>query len=112
MRCSAIGQAVELCWKEVSSHFPYVVLDAYVIMPNHIHGILLLTDAEAGRARPLPVIVGSFKSAASRRVGRAIWQRSYWDHVIRNENELNCMRHYIEDNPLRWPTDPENPAKV
>jgi len=45
--------------------------------------------------------VGSFKSAASRRVGSAIWQRRYWERIIRNENELNSIRHYIDDNPLR-----------
>lgn len=85
-------------------------LDAFVTMPNHIHGILMLTDTvKAGHARPLPTIIGGFKSAVSRRVGSAVWQRSYWDRVIRNQNELNFIRHYIDENPLCWPSDQENP---
>jgi hypothetical protein len=58
-------------------------------MPNHLHGILLLGDELAGHARPLPVIVGSFKSAVSRLAGFPVWQRSYWDRIIRSEAELN-----------------------
>ncbi len=59
-----------------------------------------------GHARPLHVVVGSFKSAVSRRLG-AVWQRSYWERVVRSGEELDQIRGYIEDNPLRWPVDPE-----
>jgi len=107
MRRNKIGGIVMSCWNEIPSHFPYVALDAFVVMPNHIHGILLFTDVVAGHARPLPVVIGSFKSAVSKRIGTSIWQRSYWDRIIRNEEERNLTRHYVEDNPLRWPTDKE-----
>jgi hypothetical protein len=56
------------------------------------------------------VIVGSFKSAASRLIGADIWQRNYWEHIIRSNRELDSIRDYIEDNPLRWLADPENLA--
>jgi putative transposase len=72
--------------------------------------MLRLPTVEAGHARPLPIVVGSFKSAVSKQLGTPIWQRSYWDRMIRGEVELDQIRNYIEDNPLRWPVDPENPA--
>jgi putative transposase len=56
--------------------------------------------------RPLSTIVGSFKSAVTKQLGRPIWQRSYWDRIIRGDAELHTIRAYIEDNPLRWPVDP------
>jgi len=107
MRCNELGRIVTYCWNEIPNHFPYVAPDVFVVMPNHIHGILRFTDVGAGHARPLPVIIGSFKSAVSKRIGTPIWQRSYWDRIIRNEEELNLTRHYVEDNPLPWPTDKE-----
>ncbi|MEK7404920.1 MAG: hypothetical protein AAB225_07405 [Acidobacteriota bacterium] len=78
-------------------------------MPNHLHGILLFTDVGAGHARPLPVVVGAFKAAVSKRVGHGVWQRNYYEHIVRNEAELNRIRHYTEDNPGNWLADPENP---
>ncbi|MCK4231825.1 transposase, partial [candidate division WOR-3 bacterium] len=69
------------------------------------------------KPRSLGSIVGSFKSAVTRRVNRmqashgaTFWQRNYYEHVIRNEKELNLIRQYIMDNPLKWETDRENPA--
>ncbi|MFB3779059.1 MAG: hypothetical protein ACE141_15685 [Bryobacteraceae bacterium] len=63
IRSSLIGVAVASCWEEIPRHFDNVVLDAFALMPNHLHGILILTDpVGAGHARPLPTIVGSFKS--------------------------------------------------
>jgi putative transposase len=66
-------------------------------MPNHLHGILLLG---------VPVIVGSFKSEVSRLAGFPVWQRSYWDRIIRSEAELNQARRYTGENPSRWSIDP------
>jgi REP element-mobilizing transposase RayT len=106
MRLSQIGSVVVSSWGEIPKHFPNVTPDEFVVMPNHLHGILLLGDVEAGHARLLPVIVGSFKSAVSRLAGFPIWQRSYWDRIIRSEAELNQARRYIEENPFRWSTDP------
>lgn len=108
LRLNRFGQIVERCWLEIPTHFPTVDLDAFVVMPNHIHGILWLS--RAGHAPPLHRVVGSFKSAASRAAGQALWQRSFYDRVIRNDEELRALREYVEENPLRWALDLENPA--
>ena len=106
MKPSRVGRIVEGCWAAIPDHFPIVRLDAFVVMPNHVHGIVWLP--RAGHAPPLPLLIGSFKSAASREAGRRLWQRSYYDRVIRNEAELRLLREYVADNPLRWTLDEEN----
>jgi len=72
-------------------------------MPNHIHGILVFGEARAGHARPLPVVIGSFKSAVSREMGFPVWQRGYYDHIVRSPAEWAEINAYIEANPARWP---------
>jgi putative transposase len=91
-----------------SGPFPAVGLDAFVVMPNHVHGIVWLPGA--GHAPPLPVVIGSFKSAVSRLEGGPLWQRSFYDRVIRSDIELRALRQYVTDNLLRWALDRENPA--
>jgi putative transposase len=83
-------------------------------MPNHIH-VLVQLDERARQASPLRVVVGGFKSGSAREInlargtpGRAVWQRGYFDHVIRDEDDLMRAREYIETNPIRWALDPEN----
>jgi REP element-mobilizing transposase RayT len=102
MRCNYVGEVVADCLSAIPQHEPSVTLDAFVVMPNHLHGIVVLGEGRAGQVRPLPVIIGSFKAAAGRRLGFAVWQRSYWDRIIRSEREWNELRHYIDDNPARW----------
>ena len=82
---TSAGAVVASCWTEIPAHFP-VELDAFVVMPNHVHGILFL--AGAGHAPPLQTVVGSFKSAAARGVNRRrgspsrpVWQRGFYDRV-------------------------------
>jgi putative transposase len=79
-RCilSEVSDIVTAYWNEIPSHFPHVALDAFVVMPNHLHGILVLEDVGVGKARPISVVIGAFKAAVSRRLGKAIWQRNYW----------------------------------
>jgi len=77
MRLSAIGFCVQHCWNAIPEHFSNVDLDAFVIMPNHIHGILVINEPRAGHARPLHTVVGAFKAAVSRELGFAVWQRGY-----------------------------------
>jgi len=108
MVSNEMAQAVTSFWNAIPDHFPYVTLDAFIIMPNHLHWILLFEEpVGAWHARPLPVVIGSFKSAVSRLVGSNIWQRSYWERVLRNQDELNSARHYIDDNPFYWTKDKE-----
>jgi REP element-mobilizing transposase RayT len=133
MRLNDAGEIAVSVWREISEHFPSVATDEFVVMPNHIHGILVVADASvrATHASPLPAlrgrasgpsqrsigaIVGSFKSAAAKRinesrgtVGVSVWQRNYYEHVIRGDDALNRVRQYIIDNPAQWAMDRENP---
>lgn len=107
MLLGPLGRVVQEAWKAIPDHYPTVALDVFVVMPNHLHGIVWL--ARAGHAPPLPVVIASFKAAASRAAGEALWQRSFHDRVVRNESELQAFRRYIAENPLRWAMDRENP---
>lgn len=125
MRLNSAGEIVKACWEQLSHHYPHVQLDAFVVMPNHVHGIIILTDYDMPGAglRPAPTkrhelseIVRAFKSFSSRRInelrntpGVEIWQRNYYDHIIRNEKSLSLIRLYIRTNPLMWIHDPDNP---
>ncbi len=127
---SVPGEVVCTVWKDLPNHCPDVELDAFLVMPNHVHGILALhgrgtacrAPTEAfGRpvAGSIPTIVRSFKSSAAREINRlrgtpgaAVWQRGYFEHIIRTPNDLDRLRRYIESNPLRWALDRENPANT
>jgi REP element-mobilizing transposase RayT len=100
MSCNLLGELVHSCWLDIPLHFPHVTLDAFVVMPDHLHGVLLFADVGAGYIPPLHVVVGTFKAAVSRNAGINIWQRNYYEHIVRNEGELNRIRHYIDDNLL------------
>lgn len=91
-------------------------LDAFVVMPNHVHGIVLIVgdshQSHSPRANSLGAIVGGFKSAVARRINSlpdksdaVLWQRSYHDVIIRNEPMLDMLRQYILTNPGRWAED-------
>ncbi|MBI2680581.1 MAG: transposase [Candidatus Solibacter usitatus] len=103
------------CWNALPDHYKNLTLDAFVVMPSHIHGILIL-DVRAGfkPAHALPEIVRALKTFSARRInamratpGQPVWQRNYFERIIRNEKELNETRHYIDDNPAHWDKDPE-----
>lgn len=100
-----------------------IKIDSYVIMPNHIHVIIFIVGANGNlpvisnkkrvnchsplqmRPRSLSTFMVGFKSSVSRKLGYSIWQRNYYDHIIRNEHELNTYRKYIQDNPSKWKED-------
>ena len=130
MRPNDFGDVVAASWNDIPEHHPQVALDEFVVMPNHVHGILLLVDNRSapgnvvqGRSSgpasgSLGAVVGSFKSAVTRGINRLrgcpsvpVWQRSYHDRIIRNDDELRRIRTYIRENPLRWALDPENPDR-
>jgi putative transposase len=141
------GQAIEAVWSELPRHYGVLETDAFIVMPNHVHGIIILHRAEdkfaligAGSPRPvlpsgspgikkgavtapLPVTLGKavafFKyettkrlNAANRTPGAHLWQRNYYEHVIRDGDSLDRIRRYIADNPARWAFDRENPYAV
>jgi REP element-mobilizing transposase RayT len=103
-----LGRHVQACWYAIPEHCGGVDVDRFVVMPNHVHGIVWLSGAR--HASPLRVVIGSFKAAASRLAGRPLWQRSFHDRVIRDDGELEALRRYVAENPLRWALDRENPA--
>ncbi len=135
MRLNACGQLVAQAWSWLSQRYRYVELDAWVVMPNHLHGILIITDVDAANCRgdsriaPTPDapvrrkslgrLIGAFKTVSSKHInalrdtcGAHVWQRGYYDRVVRNERELQAIRQYIRQNPAHWPDDPENPSQL
>jgi REP-associated tyrosine transposase len=123
------GRMVAEMWKRTPERFPEVVLDEFVVMPNHFHAIFQLVGAPLVGAlpgagtRPAPTvgdIVGAFKSLTANqnlraveefswhRMPKKLWQRNYFERILRNQRELEATRAYIRENPARWDTDPEN----
>jgi len=130
MRLNELGQVVEMEWLKTAEIRDNVELDEFVVMPNHIHGIIVITESCVGatsrsplRNGPAPksigAIVAGFKSAATKRINELcgiprapVWQRNYYEHVIRNEDDLNEIREYILSNPVKWELDSENPKTM
>jgi len=115
MNLNELGIIVQKCWNDIPNHFPEVELDYSVIMPNHIHGIIIINPTvETGHApslqKHLPSlsnIIGSFKSAVTKSAyekgySSFAWQPRFYDRIVRNEKELASIRIYIELNPLKW----------
>ena len=96
--------------KDISRHFPGVGVDEYVVMPNHVHMILVFPQEQCD----LSAVVGSYKSYVSKMFhvehpGVTLWQRSFYDHIIRDENAYCEIKRYIQENPLKWDLDEYNP---
>ena len=174
MQLNDAGKMVDQIWREIPDHYPGTDIDEHTVMPNHLHGIIILNDTlvgappcgrpemnaeignqeqiqaqgpahqeqgqaqgpahqEQGQAQgPAPTgtrlklgdVVGKFESYTMhlyiqgvRNKGwkpfhKKLWQRNYYDHIIRNEKELNRIRDYIINNPLKWEFDRENPKNI
>jgi REP-associated tyrosine transposase len=138
MRRSKRGAIAEACWHRIPEHFSRVELGAFVVMPNHVHGILIFHDREAADSPPvgarhvvplpgtrrfgmpqpgsLSTVIQQYKAsvtrdARSRFGGRSpIWERNYYEHVIRDEADWDRLHRTIEANPMRWDEDEENPT--
>jgi putative transposase len=142
MKLSPIGEIAQSSWLEIPQHFKNVTLDISQVMPNHVHGILILHEKPPalvrveyiqpirGKARPetknefqhvVPKSVGSivrsFKAAVTRICRRRgpsefAWQRDFYDHVIRDGKDLDRIRRYIIDNPANWANDDDHPKNM
>ncbi len=151
MVLSEAGKMAARWWNETENKFPHLVLDEFVLMPNHIHSIVAIVGADlcvrpqreerlsdeyplgelqrqeknhqgGHTGPPLQEIIQWFKTMTTNeyinevKSGRfplfkkRIWQRSFYDHVICNDDDLNSIREYIRNNPLQWALDEENPA--
>ena len=119
---SDIGKIAKQYWKEIPDHFNNIILEEYTIMPNHIHGIIIIqNNVETGHAPSLQIknkhtlgnIIGSFKSASANEIHRKdhnfSWQSRFYDHIVRETQSLNKIRWYIQNNHLKWDEDEENP---
>ena len=152
MRFNEEGECVEACWNDIRPHFRDVELDAFVVMPNHVHGILIFFDF-VGAGSPCPSVerevpappfqtptdhdaesrMGAVTAPLRRTLGRVIayfkyestkginrlratsgarvWQRNYYEHIIRDEDDMNRIREYILTHPILWDQDDYNPAR-
>lgn len=122
------GRMIEKIWLELPDYYQNVETDAFVVMPNHFHGIVVLKNVGAGpRACPesqmtLPDIVHRFKSLTTTQYRKGVksqnwepfmgklWQRNYYEHIVRNSDDLNRIREYIQNNPHNWISDDNNPT--
>lgn len=113
---SPIGEIVEYTWLELVKRFPNIKLDECVIMPNHFHGIIILLE-QIENPITLGEIVRVFKAVSKRRVALAdsnsnfMWQRNYYERVIRDESDLTSIREYINNNVYHWLEDDYHPNK-
>ncbi len=101
---SSLGNIAYQELTELPKHHPEVLLEKYVVMPNHIHAIIQLDSAVQQRLT-IPQLIGLYKAAVSRRAGKAIWQRSFYEHTIRNQAEYDEIWTYIDNNPMKWELD-------
>ncbi|SNB74035.1 transposase [Thermoflexus hugenholtzii] len=137
MRLNECGEIVRAEWLQTAIVRPYVVLhpDEFVVMPNHVHGIIWIIDTNVGATRrvaptittnpprgpdagSIGAIIGQFKSITAKRInslrgtpGAPVWQRNDYEHIIRTDKALARICAYIRSNPQRWPDDPENPFR-
>jgi REP element-mobilizing transposase RayT len=115
------GEIVQNCWLEIPEHFEHIFIDEFIVMPNHIHGIIIVDENPAvvgnrhacslfnqRQYQKIPVIIGSFKSSVTHKINQMQneflfqWQKSYYDHIVRNEKSLYDIRRYIIENPILW----------
>ena len=120
MILSNFGRIAEECWIEIPVHFENATLDEFIVMPNHVHGILNIVGNAYMRSLPnrtkmlLSSIVQQYKSSVTRKIryssnhSRFQWQKSFYDHIIRTEGNFNKIREYNSYNPLKWEADIEN----
>jgi REP element-mobilizing transposase RayT len=103
-----IGKTVENKIVDISRHYENVYIDTFIIMPNHIHLLLRIERDESDPTPSLPVIgriIQQFKAAASKESGFSIWQKAFYEHIIRTEKEYDAIWNYIENNPIKWVFD-------
>ena len=128
MMLNDFGQIVSEKWQWLETQYEYVELGAWIIMPNHHHGILVIHDGRGGsrsaptppiKTKPLGGLIGAFKTVSTKHInllrnmeGQVVWQRNYYEHIIRNEREMDRISRYIESNPSQWTDDDENPNRI
>jgi REP element-mobilizing transposase RayT len=126
MRPNAAGEMIRTWWTKLPEKFPEVAIDAHVVMPNHFHGIVIMQSHADGRphgaAPTLGTAIDWFETMTTnayirgvrergwRRFERRLWQRNYYEHIVRTEEEFGATSEHIDRNPASWASDRENPA--
>ena len=133
MCLNTAGEIARNSWAEIPLHFQHIEIDEFSVMPNHIHGILIIGESMVGSAYMrshqrnafmhslqdrtkmlLSKVIQQYKASVTRKINLLEsshhfgWQKSFYDHVIRNDESLNNLRQYIANNPLKWELDIEN----
>ncbi|MGR3310202.1 MAG: transposase [Candidatus Brocadiales bacterium] len=128
---SQMGKIASEFWNNLHEYYGNIALDQFIVMPNHVHGIIMINDNTVGAIHELPLqrnerrrmlipkVIGFFKMNTAKQIniirntsGIQVWQRNYYEHIIRNEDKLNRIRKYIINNPLQWQFDKENPERI
>jgi REP element-mobilizing transposase RayT len=132
MQLNELGSIAEVEWRRTKELRKNVELDYFIIMPNHIHGILIINDGVETRGRvslqtdsqfgkpvrnSLSTIINQYKGTVARRIHSELktefyWQKGFYDRIIRNEKELYCIRNYIDQNPFRWGIEEEGDENI
>jgi REP element-mobilizing transposase RayT len=143
LQLNLAGEMIATAWEALPTRFPNIELDEWIVMPNHLHGIVMITDSNVGAplvgaqspdnstiwagtspAPTLGAVIGAFKSMTTneyirgvRELGwspfiKRLWQRNYYEHIIRNDHELGATRDYIFNNPLQWALDHDNLVNI
>ena len=117
MRRSDVGDIVATCWQWLPTQYPHVTLDEWMVMPDHFHALMILGDgpppavhgaptAVDAKRKPLGQLIGAFKTVSTKRVNRErnkrgtlLWQRDFWDRVVRRSESMEPLRRYIRNNP-------------
>jgi putative transposase len=109
VKLSEIGKIVSDCWFDLPNHYPNIILDEFIVMPNHVHGIIRIEKRpEITINHGIPEFIRAFKSFSSRRINElnmtisGIWQPRFYDRIIRSDNELNRIKLYIKNNPTKF----------
>ena len=105
IRLSKEGIIADQAIRAIPEHYPAVKLEKYVVMPNHIHILLRLENAEGTSPISVSTVVQQLKGYVSKQIGRPIWQKLYYDHVVRDMDDFAVKWRYIENNPYRWAED-------
>jgi REP element-mobilizing transposase RayT len=130
MVLNSFGLIVQEEWSKTQIIRPELELDEFIIMPNHLHGIIVIKDVPRNmvgthgsaslrrQPRSLGSIIAGFKSAATKRINEErkmprtpVWQSRFYEHIIRNGKDLNNIREYFINNPMQWHVDEENPRR-